>query len=99
MNDSDLAKALNAPVDGDVTGTVRDYLAELLITLWEEEEGFSGKRPFGNSGWQHEVYDGLVKAGVLNGTVDDDGYINDVDWREAEALMKAVIKYALGISE
>jgi hypothetical protein len=31
--------------------TIRDYLRILLETLWEEGEGFSGKRPFGNSGW------------------------------------------------
>jgi hypothetical protein len=38
------------------TITIRNYFKELLLTLWKEEEGFSGKRPFGNSGWQKEVY-------------------------------------------
>ena len=38
--------------DLDETLTVKDYLKTLLHTLWDEEDGFSGKRPFGNSGWQ-----------------------------------------------
>lgn len=39
--------------------TIRDYLKALLTKLWCEDEGFSGKRPFGNSGWQNEVYASL----------------------------------------
>ncbi|MEV5068882.1 hypothetical protein MRBLMI12_000438 [Microbacterium sp. LMI12-1-1.1] len=31
--------------------TVGEYIAELVIRVLTEEEGFSGKRPFGNSGW------------------------------------------------
>lgn len=40
--------------------TVRDYLKALLRRLWLEQEGFSGKRPFGNSGWEDE--DGWIEA-------------------------------------
>lgn len=32
--------------------TVGEYLKILLLTLWDEEDCFSGKRPFGNSGWK-----------------------------------------------
>ena len=45
--------------------TVRDYLKDLLSTLWREEEGFSGKRPFGNSGWKYELYAALTAAGLI----------------------------------
>lgn len=45
--------------------TVRDYLLALLRQLWTEEEWFSGKRPFGNSGWQDEVYNALAVAGLI----------------------------------
>lgn len=44
--------------------TVRAYLTKLLTTVWEEEEGFDGKRPFGNSSWQDEVYDVLIEHGL-----------------------------------
>lgn len=36
--------------------TVGGYLIALLRQLWQEEEGFSGKRPFGNSGWTWDLY-------------------------------------------
>ena len=33
-------------------GTFAEFLAECLKTLWEEGEGFSGKRPICDSGWE-----------------------------------------------
>jgi hypothetical protein len=35
--------------------TIREFLQKLLLTLFEEMEGFSGKRPFGNSGWDGDL--------------------------------------------
>lgn len=52
--------------DGGAQITVRDYFRELLLTLWDEKEGFSGKRPFGNSGWEYEVHNALAKAGFVD---------------------------------
>lgn len=75
--------------------TVRDYLIELLRVLWREEEGFSGKRPFGNSGWAYEVYAPMVTAGFIAGALDEDGYVEDCDVRAADKLMDAAI-LALG---
>lgn len=43
--------------------TVRAYLAVLLTAVLEEEESFSGKRPFGNSGWLREITEPLREAG------------------------------------
>jgi hypothetical protein len=71
------------------------YLIELLRVLWREEEGFSGKRPFGNSGWVYEVYGPLVKAGWVEGEIDDEGYVAACDTRAADALMDEAI-HALG---
>lgn len=61
--------------DNDVDAvTVRGYLVELLKTVWEEGEGFSGKRPFGNSGWENEPLTALAKAGLIEGEeVGDEG--------------------------
>lgn len=71
--------------------TVRDYLKALLSTLWDDGEGFSGKRPFGNSGWESELYAALVSAGAVEGTVDD-GYLEDCDTGAARALIREAIK-------
>ncbi len=58
--------------------TVGGYLQALLLKLWEEEEGFSGKRPFGNSGWSYELYRPLIAAGkVEGGKLDEDGGVQE----------------------
>lgn len=59
--------------------TIREYLKTLLTTLWEEGEGFDGKRPFGNSGWEYDLYKALIKAGVCGGEFDEYGCIKYVN--------------------
>lgn len=56
--------------------TIGDYLKALLIKLWKDEESFSGKRPFGNSGWQYIVYESLIENNIINGDIDEDGFIS-----------------------
>ena len=77
--------------------TVRAYLGELLITLWLEKEQFSGKRPFGNSGWEHDLYVALVRAKLVDGRIDEDGYVIDVDEDKADALIADAIADGLGL--
>lgn len=104
LDQAKMLRALAAPVDaGSSTwghtgspGTLRDYLRTLLIKVWQEEQGFNGKRPFGNSGWQAEVYEALIRAGVLEGELDEDGFLERVDYGEGEALVVAAIKHVFG---
>lgn len=70
---------------------VREYLTELLRRVWVEGEGFSGKRPFGNSSWEFEVYTALVKAGLIEGKFDEDGYVEEMDTSEGDKLVLAAI--------
>lgn len=51
MNYKEYAKI---PIQENDAGakTIGEYLKKLLLTLWDEEDGFSGKRPFGNSSWK-----------------------------------------------
>ena len=42
--------------------TIKGYLLALAHKAWKEGEGFSGKRPFGNSGWCYEIYHALANA-------------------------------------
>lgn len=60
--------AVPLPPNDAGAATVRDYLVKLVAEVWREDECFDGKRPFGNSGWQHEVYIGLAKAGLIEST-------------------------------
>lgn len=72
--------------------TIGEYLIKLLLTLWKEGEGFDGKRPFGNSGWEYELYQPLIKAGVVKGELDEDGYIASLDKSEAYSLIRRTIE-------
>lgn len=52
-------------LDNDAeAATVRDYLKALLTRIWEEGEGFSSKRPFGNSGWEYDLTSAIEDAGL-----------------------------------
>ena len=87
------AKILDLPMseNGAEAKTVRDYLKKLLLGVWEKNECFSGKHPFGNSGWEHEIYAALVKGGAIEGTLDEDGWIDTIDADAANKMISKVI--------
>jgi hypothetical protein len=78
--------------DLDKTLTVRAYLKILLATLWTKAEGFSGKRPFGNGGWQFDIYKALLVAGLIDGKLDSDGYVEEADLKAADRLILGAIE-------
>jgi hypothetical protein len=92
--DSHAAALLDLPLPANDSGatTVRGYLLELLAEVWRCEEGFSGKRPFGNSSWQHDVYFPMVAAGLIDGEFDANGDREDADTDTGERLILAAIK-------
>lgn len=61
---SDLDKTFDCDLGDEVS--FRGYLKALLRTVLTEEESFSGKRPFGNSGWLYELGAGLAKHGLVS---------------------------------
>ncbi len=72
--------------------TVKEWLKGLLKTLIKEEEGFSGKRPLGNSGWLFDAYRVLVGSKLIDGEIDEEeGWVNKCDDKAGEALLLAII--------
>lgn len=83
--------------------TVREFLGSLLLRVWEEQDGFSGKRPWGNSGWEYDLYITLIDAGFVRGEVarfpeegPDYAEINSVDDDAAKALIADAIRRLTG---
>jgi len=74
--------------------TIRGYLIRLLADVWTEQEGFDGKRPFGNSSWAYDLYVPLIRAGVVEGTFDGDGDLDDFS-RESQQKADALILEAI----
>lgn len=70
---------LDLKVEGPGVGktTVRGYLVRLLETLWDERDNFSGKRPFGGSAWEFDLYEALVTAHVVPGKFNDEGFLDE----------------------
>lgn len=66
--------------------TLDTYLKELLKAIWLEGEGFSGKRPFGNSGWQWDINSALVQKYPTLGKMKDGSL-----WNVNEKLDLAVV--------
>ena len=84
---------LPLPENDSGASTVRGYLVALLATLWREEEGFSGKRPFGNSSWQYDLYVPMIRAGIVDGALDENGfYVEHCDVPAADKLILAAIQ-------
>jgi hypothetical protein len=73
--------------------TIGQYLALLTKKIWDEEEVFDGKRPFGNSGWQSDISLALIRAEAVSGTVDDTGWPSGYIVDEIDSLMQKVTAF------
>ena len=73
--------------------TIKEYFKELLKRLWVEEECFSGKRPFGNSGWQYDLYKPLIENNLVTGIIDENGYVDECDNSTADKIIHNLIKF------
>jgi hypothetical protein len=87
-----LALGLDPDENDAGAATVRDYLVTLLATVWECGEGFSGKRPFGNSGWSLELCKPLVAAGIIPGSLNAEGFLVEFDRGAAHEALAAAIE-------
>ncbi len=83
---------LEVPEIAEGATTVRGYLTALLATLWEQEEEFSSKRPFGGSGWRYDLLIPMARAGMIDGTFDPDGDLVSCDDDAGNVLIAAAIK-------
>ena len=91
----DYEKVLSTEFDSYDLGpiTVRDYFKELLLKLWSQGEGFSGKRPFGNSGWDLDLARGLIKSKAVKGKLDEDGFVEDVNDKQLTKVTVNLIQH------
>jgi hypothetical protein len=96
INEIAVDQALNCIIKDCDLGenvTLRYFLSKLLSTLWIEEESFSGKRPFGNSGWQYSIYNSLAENKLIpsDGVPDENGDYN-YNTKEAKEFVLRIIE-------
>ena len=77
--------------DLDEELTIGKYMLKLATGVWEDGERFSGKQPFGNSGWCSDIYIALAKSGRITGdrTVYDEENTVDDWWFSEEQTERA----------
>ncbi len=75
--------------------SIGEYFLLLGKEVWDQGEGFSGKRPWGNSGWETELYGALAEAGHIKGKKDEDGYWETLDTKAADKLIAKEVIPAL----
>lgn len=72
-------------IEFDSEFSVRQWLRELLCRVWIEKDNFSGKKAFGNSDWEYDLYIALAENNIINGSVNEDN-----DWEiEQDQIEKA----------
>lgn len=71
-----LALKMQKGNDADAS-TIHDYFKRLIEELWSSGEAFSGKRPFGNSGWEYELYTALGQNNAIDVKFDAHGHIEE----------------------
>ena len=78
--------------------TIREFFYKLMEKLWIEQEGFNGKRPFGNSSWDGDLICCLVKNKLVKGKVDEDGYLEDYNYDKVNKfVIDKILKPLFGI--
>lgn len=85
--------------EGAGVGSVRGLLYELLAKVWLEEEGFNGKRPWGESSWQYAVYQSIAEADLCPREMhqyNDEWYPIDPSWVDENLLLPAMRMLMLG---
>lgn len=85
---------LDVPMSRNDAGakTIREYLRTLLLKVYEEQGEFSGKRPFGYSGWDVDLHIALGEAGLIGIEYDSDGYVMDADSDSGDELIRQAIR-------
>lgn len=93
INKKIIMEAMNLKFDFEGTEvTIREYLKELLIKVWKEGESFSGKRPFGNSGWEQDLYRPLALAGYIEAYIEEEDGYTEIDITDESAAHDFVLQ-------
>jgi hypothetical protein len=89
------SKVLSCPMDPETNdagaSSVGEYLIKLLAKVWEEQDNFDGKRPFGNSDWEYDIHAALVRDGLIEGSFDSEGFLDECDSAEGRLLVADAI--------
>ena len=79
--------------DGYSPTTYRKLFKEILTTLFEEGEMFSGKRAAWNSDWQDRIVHPLIDFGYVKGTKDPETEEYEYDYADAVQALHELVDF------
>ena len=89
---------LTIDIDLQEPMTLRQMLCELSTTLWSDQPLFDGKHYRKNSSCDLAVYKVLVVAGVIEGTLDEEGDLAQCDEIAGRDYLQSLIRKIYGLS-
>lgn len=103
MRELSPSEVLNCPMQDNDAGaaTIRQYLVKLLFDVWDQQEEFNGKRPFGNSGWWGDLYIALLtNTDIGDGSeLDEDGYLDHTSPEQDRCIEDGIRRAILSLGE
>jgi hypothetical protein len=75
--------------------TIGKFLIELLTKLWSKKDQFSGKRPFGNSFWEYDLYIALIDNNIVKGRIDEWDDVESFDQSSADKIILDIIQLGM----
>lgn len=73
--------------------TLKKYFIAMIEVFWNDPEDFNGKRPFGYSCWQDDLYQALIKNKFVEGKIDEEGCIDELDFKEADKVIAEALEF------
>lgn len=68
--------------------TIRRWFCDAMIALIVDNEGFSGKRPLGDSGWWSDMRTALENGGVVG---------DDAEFSTVDAVLMGAVSEGMGL--
>lgn len=70
--------------------TIADYLGQMFSEAWSDGDNF-----YPDSDWQWKVYEALIANGIIEGSLDEDGCIDEIDIPKADKIICDFISCSL----
>lgn len=73
--------------------TLKKYFVAMIEIFWNDPKDFNGKRPFGYSCRQDDLHQALIKNKFVEGKIDEEGCIDELDFKEAGKVIAEALEF------
>lgn len=73
--------------------TIKEFLKTLCFEIISRGSKFNAEAPFTVKGWEEDLVFPLVNEGIIEGYINEDGYLENYDKDESYQILIDCIKY------